>query len=116
MQFAVQGERVRFQRLNLLGDAVSLYGEGETNFDRELNLVFYTLIGPADLPIPLWKTIAGQVSQQGLQLKVVGSWDNPDVQSEALPAVNEVLQQIQAGAATMAPTTAVRDALAPARK
>ena len=55
MQFAIQGEHVHFQQLNLLGDAVSLYGKGETNFDRELDLVFYTLIGPADLPIPLWK-------------------------------------------------------------
>jgi hypothetical protein len=116
MQFAVQGERVLFQKLNLLGDAVSLYGKGETNFDRELDLVFYTLIGPADLPIPLWKSIAGQVSQQGLQLKVAGRWDNPNVQSEPFPAVNEIIQQIQAGAATMAPTTAVRDALTPTRK
>jgi hypothetical protein len=116
MQFAVQGQRVQFQKLNLLGDAVSLYGNGETNFDRELDLVFYTLIGPADLPIPLWKTIAGQVSQQGLQLKVAGRWDNPEVEKEPFPAVNEIIQQIQAGAATMAPTTAVRDAIAPTRK
>jgi hypothetical protein len=116
MQFAVQGERVLFQKLNLLGDAVSLYGKGETNFNRELDLVFYTLIGPADLPIPLWKSIAGQVSQQGLQLKVAGRWGNPDVQSEPFPAVNEIIQQIQAGAATMAPTTAVRDALTPTLK
>jgi hypothetical protein len=116
MQFAVQGEHVHFQKLNLLGDAVSLYGKGETNFDRELDLVFYTLIGPADLPIPLWKSIAGQLSQQGLQLKVAGRWDDPDVQSEPFPAVNEIIQQIQASAATMAPTTAVRDALAPTRK
>jgi hypothetical protein len=115
MQFAVHGEYIRFQQLNLLGDAMSLYGEGETNFDRELDLVFHTLIGPADLPIPLWKTIAGQVSQQGLQINVAGRWDNPQVESEPLPAVNEVLQQIQAGAATMAPSTAVRDALAPTR-
>lgn len=117
MQFTVQGEHIHFQKLNLLGDAVSLYGNGETNFDRELDLVFYTLIGPADLPIPLWKTIAGQVSRQGLELKVLGKWDDPVVQRKALPAVNNMLEQIQteigAGAATMAPTTAVRAAIAP---
>ncbi len=113
MQFAIQGDHVHFQQLNLLGDAVSLYGKGETNFDQELDLVFYTLIGPADLPIPLWRSIAGQVSQQGLQLKVVGNWDDPDVQRKAFPAVNDMIQQIQAGAATMSPTTAVRDAFIP---
>jgi hypothetical protein len=117
MQFAIRGDNVYFKQLNLIGDAVSLYGNGETNFNRDLNLVFYTLIGPADLS--LWKTIAGQVSQQGLQLKVVGKWDAPDVQRKALPAVNDAIQmiqaQIQAGAATMAPSTAARDAVAPTR-
>ena len=119
MQFDIRGEYIHFQHLNLLGDAYSLYGRGETNLRRELDLVFYTLIGPADLPIPLWKTIAGQVSQQGLQLKVVGNWDDPDVQRKALPAVNDVLQhiqtEIQAGAATMSPSTAARDAVATPR-
>jgi hypothetical protein len=119
MQFAIRGEDVYFKQLNLLGDAVSLYGNGETNFNRDLNLVFYTLIGPADLPIPILKTIAGQVSQQGLQLKVVGKWDAPDVQRNALPAVNDALQmiqaQIQAGAASMAPATASRDVVPPTR-
>jgi hypothetical protein len=77
--------------------------------------VFYTLIGPADLPIPLLKSIAGQVSQQGLQLKVVGKWDEPEVQRKALPALNDAFQQIQAeiqaGAATLAPSTAARETI-----
>ena len=38
MEFAIQGEHIHFQQLNLLGDAVSLYGKGETNFDRQLDL------------------------------------------------------------------------------
>jgi hypothetical protein len=112
MQFAIQGEHVHFHQLNLLGDAVSLYGRGETNFDRQLNLVFYSLVGPVDLPIPLWKTIAGQVSQQGLQLKVSGTWENPETEKDVLPSVNQVLQEIQtgiqAGARTVAPPSAMR--------
>jgi hypothetical protein len=115
MQFAIRGEHVHFKKLNLLGDAFSLYGEGETNFDRELDLVFYTLIGPADLPIPVLRSIAGQVSQQGLQLKVVGRWDDPDVQRRAFPAVNDMIQRIQAGAATMTPATAVRETFGASR-
>ncbi|HEX2477462.1 MAG TPA: AsmA-like C-terminal region-containing protein [Lacipirellulaceae bacterium] len=119
MRFAFQGEYIQFQQLNLLGDALSLYGNGETNFNRDLNLVFYTLIGPADLPIPLLKSFAGQVSQQGLQFKVIGKWDNPEVQRKALPALNDAFQQIQAeiqaGAATLAPSTAARDIFSPPR-
>jgi hypothetical protein len=119
MRFAIQGEHIQFQQLNLQGDALSLYGHGGTNFNRDLDLVFYTLIGPADLPNPIWKSIVGQVSQQGLQLKVVGKWDDPEVQRKALPALNDAFQQlqaeIQAGAATLAPSTAARDTIAPPR-
>jgi hypothetical protein len=112
MDFAVQGEHVQFQHLNLLGDAVSLYGKGEADFNRRLNLVFYTLIGPADLPIPLWKTIAGHVSQQGLELKVVGTFDDPKIERKPFPAINDMLNQLQTGiqdsAATISPATASR--------
>jgi hypothetical protein len=114
MDFTIQGEHVHFQHLNLLGDAVSLYGTGETDFNRRLNLVFYTLIGPADLPIPLWKTIAGHVSQQGLQLKVVGTFDDPKIERKPFPAVNDMLDQLQTGiqdgAATIAPAASSRAA------
>ncbi len=112
MKFAIQGENVHFEQLNLLGDAVSLYGNGDAKFNRTLDLVFYTLIGAADLPIPLWKTIAGHVSQQSWQLKVVGTLDNPKIERKALPAVNDMLDHIQSelqeGAATMSPNAAVR--------
>lgn len=118
MKFTVQGENVHFEHLNLLGDAVSLYGNGDAKFNRTLDLVFFTLIGPADLPFPLLKTIAGHVSQQSLQLKVVGTLDNPKIERKALPAVNDMLDHIQSelqeGTATMSPATSARPR-APAR-
>ena len=58
-------------------------------------MTFYTLIGPADLPIPIWKTIAGHVSQQSWQLKVVGTFEHPETERKALPAVNDMLDHIQ---------------------
>ncbi len=113
MKFAIQGEHIHFEQINLLGDAVSLYGNGETHFNHKLDLTFYTLIGPADLPIPFWKTIAGHVSQQGLQLKVGGTFEHPVTERKALPAVNDMLDHIQnelqeGAAATMSPNTAAR--------
>ena len=48
------------------------------------------------------------MSQQGLQLKVVGTFDHPETERKALPAVNDMLDHIQSelqeGAATMSPT------------
>ncbi len=112
MKFGIQGEHILFDKLDLMGDAVSLYGNGQVDFNRRLDLVFYTLVGPADLPIPLWKTIAGHVSKQGLQLKVVGTFEDPKVEKKALPAVNDMLGQLQTelhdSAATISPSAAVR--------
>jgi hypothetical protein len=54
------------------------------------------------------------MSKQGLQLKVAGTFDDPKVERKALPAVNDMIQQIQnefeQGAATMSPSTATRGA------
>ena len=110
MEFDIQGEHIQFNHLNLLGDAASLYGKGTSDFNRRLNLEFYTLIGPADLPIPLWKTIAGHVSQQGFQIIVTGTLDHPETERKAFPAINDMLSQLQTdiqnGAATITPSTA----------
>ena len=46
MKFAIQGEHVKFEQIDLLGDVVSLYGKGETHFNHKLDLTFFTLIGP----------------------------------------------------------------------
>ncbi len=110
MQFDVVGENIHFNTLNLLGDAASLYGRGQTNFDRRLDLTFYTLLGPADLPIPLWNTVAGHLSEQGLQIKVAGTWDNPQIHREAFPMINQMIGELQngaqQGAAAVAPPAA----------
>jgi hypothetical protein len=118
MQFQIQGERVTFQQIKLLGDAVSLYGRGETGFDRKLNMVFYGLAGPADLPIPLWSTIARQATRQMLEIKVDGTWDEPKTQLNPLPTVNNMLEQIQTelGTGAAAAPSVRRDAVAPQRR
>jgi hypothetical protein len=117
MRFKIQGEHITFDPINLLGDAVSLYGNGDVDFNHKLNLTFYTLLGPADLPI--WKTIAGHVSQQGLQLKVVGTFEHPEPSRKALPEVQDMIEHIQAGlqegAASVTPNTASRGARVPAK-
>jgi hypothetical protein len=104
-QFRIRGEDIEFQQLDLLGDAFSLFGRGHANFDHQLNLVFYTLVGPRKLPVPLLDNIVSQISEQSLQLKVTGPLENPDISREALPEVNKLLQQMTAPAAAVVPWT-----------
>jgi hypothetical protein len=76
-------------------------------------------MGPADLPIPFYKTIVGQASKQTLAINVTGTWDVPIIEPKALPGVNDALQRLQseleAGAATVTSPSAMRDAIAPRR-
>jgi hypothetical protein len=117
MKFTVQGEHIHFQHLNLLGDAMSFYGNGEADFNRRLDLAFYTLVGPADLPI--WRTIAGHMSQQGLEIKVTGPLADPHFERKPFPAINDMLNQLQTdiqnGAATISPSTAMSGSRPPAK-
>ena len=64
MEFAIQGEHVHFEHINLMGDAVSLYGNGETDFNHRLDLDVLYLDRPGRFADSAWKTIAGHVSQQ----------------------------------------------------
>jgi hypothetical protein len=76
-------------------------------------------MGPADLPIPFYKSLLGEASKQTLAIKVAGTWDVPLIEPKVLPGVNDALQRLQkeleAGAATVTSPAAMRDAIAPRR-
>jgi hypothetical protein len=117
MKFTIQGEHIHFEPVNLLGDAVSLYGKGDIDFSRRLDLTFFSL--PAPVSNRLLKTLFGSVSQQAIQLKVVGTFEHPEVEKKVAPAMTDMLDHIQTelqeGAATMSPNTASRSAGTPTR-
>ena len=84
MQFAIQGEHVHFEQLNLLGDAVSLYGKGETNFDRRLEsgVLYFARAGRSADPALENDRRPGEPA--GLAAEGRRHWDDPDVQRKAL--------------------------------
>jgi len=94
--FQIRGQHVHFDRLNFLGDAVSLYGQGETTLSGDdLNLMFHALIGSGRPNVPMLSSLMDRASQQTLQLRVDGTVQNPVVHRQALPAVKKTLEQIQ---------------------
>lgn len=104
-QFKLDGSTIHFNEFNLLGDALSLYGAGDVTLDRQLNLKFYSTVGRNDLHVPLLKSMIGQASANLLLIKVTGPIENARVDREALPAVNEFMEQLGGeGVATPRPT------------
>jgi len=95
VKFRIQGRHIYLDQIDFLGDAVSYFGEGETNFDQQLNLTFYGIVGRNEIRVPLFQNLVNQVGQQTMQMYVGGTVSNPDIQPQAFPMVNQLLQQIQ---------------------
>jgi hypothetical protein len=96
MDFRIEGEHVYFDKQNLLGDAVSLYGKGELDFQKNVKLGFHTVLGRNDLPLAALRKLVGEASGSILQIRVNGTLDQPVITNEVLPVVNKALQQLQA--------------------
>ncbi len=95
MKFRIQGRHIYLDQLDFLGDAVSLFGKGYTNFDQQLNLTFYGIVGRNEIRIPLLKNFVNQVGQSTMQMYVDGTLADPQIHTQAFPMVNQLIQQIQ---------------------
>lgn len=93
IDFTIEGDNLYFDRLDLKGDAITLRGIGEMNFDRQLNLYFYSVVGRDNVRLPLVTPALWVASRQLLLIKVEGALEDPVVQKEVFPGVNELLQQ-----------------------
>jgi hypothetical protein len=92
-----------------MGDAVSLRGQGSMSLDKRVNLTFYAEVGRNRLrEVPLLGTVLGEASQQLMQIHVDGTLDDPNTVGEALPVVNQALQQLQAELQSMSGAPAQR--------
>lgn len=94
IDFTIEGDNIYFDRLDLKGDAITLRGIGEMNFDRQLNVYFYSVVGRDNVRLPLVTPALWVASRQLLLIKVDGSLEDPRVENEVFPGVNELLQQV----------------------
>ena len=94
MEFVIQGETIDFKKLEFLGDAISLIGNGKMNLDWDIDLNFYSIIGRNRINIPLISELYRAGSQKALWINVTGKLDDPKTNRHVLPQLNDSLQQI----------------------
>jgi hypothetical protein len=97
IDFKIHGGHIYFNRMNFNGDAISLRGDGEMNFEKEIRLNFHAAVGRRELPIPLLRDMVKGASQQFMQLHVEGTVDSPIATAEAFPGVNQAFKDLEAG-------------------
>ena len=94
-KFRIEGGHVYFDRLDFKGDAISLIGRGEADFESNIALVFHARVGRDELQIPFISDLLGGASEQIMRIHVGGTLQNPDTRTEAFPVLNQTIQQLQ---------------------
>ena len=92
--FRLTGPHVFFERINFRGDAISLYGTGDMDFNKRVNLSFYTLMGRGEVAIPVVNDLFRGVSKQLMLIRMEGPVNNLRTWRE-VPMVNDSLRQVE---------------------
>lgn len=95
VDYRIEGEHIYFDKLDFTGDAISLLGKGEMNFQSGIRLTFTAIMGRGELGMPALRQFFTVGSQQFMLIHVGGTLQNPETRKEPFPAVNQALQQLQ---------------------
>lgn len=96
VDYQIADGRVQVHRIDLMGDAISLRGRGDVEFDGRIALTFYTRVGRvgrSDLQLPLVSMILGETSRQLLRIKATGTLEKPLLDRDWVPVVSEPLKK-----------------------
>ena len=95
IDFVIEGDHIYLARINFKGDAISLEGAGEMDFNRNLNLTFGTRLGRGDRNLPILRELLGNAGDQIVVIHVEGPASNPKIVRQPLPAMNRMIEQLQ---------------------
>ena len=82
-----------FDKLEFWGDAISISGKGEMDFDQNLDLQFYTAVGREGFRIHEISPLLGVASQQLLVIDVKGTTSDPKVKKNFFKILNGKLKK-----------------------
>lgn len=95
IDFHIRGNHVYFPKIVFRGDAISLEGGGEMDFNHNVNLQFGTRLGRGDLGLSFLRDALGGAGDQLVLIHVEGPAANPRIIRQPLPAVNNLIEQLQ---------------------
>ena len=96
VDFRIEGPHAYLDNIELSGDAISLVGNGEVDFDSQVRLTFRSIMGDSETQLPVMKRVLGGASGQFMLIHVDGTLTNPEITTEAFPTLSAALQQLQA--------------------
>jgi hypothetical protein len=95
--FHIENRRVRFDRIDLVGDALHLYGIGNVQFDQSVNFEFLASTGRRQWPIPIVTEVFKLATSGLVGVKVTGTVAEPVAVVRPLPQIDDALKKIIIG-------------------
>jgi len=95
VDFRIEGPHAYLDTIELSGDAISLVGTGEIDFESNLRLSFRSIMGDAETQLPAMKRLLGGASGQFMLIHVDGTLAEPVTTTEAFPTLAAALQKLQ---------------------
>lgn len=92
MDFNVADSQFQFNRIDLVGDALSLRGRGTARFDGKLKLDFYSMLPQSRLPIPIVSAILGEATKGWVGVEVGGTVRAPDAKVKPVPQLDDAMK------------------------
>ena len=96
VDFRIEGPRAYLDTIELSGDAISLVGNGEIDFDSNIHLTFRPIMGASEQQLPAMKRLLGGAGGQFMLVHVDGTLASPESTTEAFPTLAAALQKFQA--------------------
>ena len=93
--YRIAGEHIYFDTIHFDGDAISLHGTGDMDWQANLNVNLSASISKNDSHIPLIGPMISDTSRGAMLIRVRGPLQNPDIDKEALPGLNQAVHPLQ---------------------
>ena len=94
VDFSIDGDNVKLDRIELIGDAISLIGNGYFELWRHANVNFYSVVGRNRIYIPLVSDLYKAGSQRIMWINIGGPFDNLQTSRKVLPGLDDSLKRL----------------------
>ena len=93
--FNVRNGLVNFDRMNLQGESISLFGRGTVRInDRRIKLDFYSASGRRQIPIPILREVTNELTKGWVGVHVEGTLRDPRPEVRPVPVLDDALKKL----------------------
>ncbi len=94
VDFTIKGDQIKLDRIELIGDAISLIGNGYMEWMRYADINFYSVVGRNRLYIPIVSELYRASSQRIMWINIGGPMDNLQTTRRVLPGLNDSIRTL----------------------